>query len=37
LPLIHSRVGFWVIFTLMLAVGIGMSVLFLRKRYLGRN
>ncbi len=37
LPLIHSRVGFWVIFTLMLAVGIGMSVLFMRKRYLGRN
>jgi len=37
LPLIHSRVGFWVIFTLMLAVGIGMCVLFMRKRYLGRN
>ncbi len=37
LPLIHSRVGFWVIFTLMLAVGVGMSVLFMRKRYLGRN
>ena len=37
LPLIHSRVGFWVIFTLMFALGIGMSVVFLRKRYLGRN
>ena len=37
LPLIHSRVGFWVIFMLMFALGIGMSVLFLRKRYLGRR
>jgi Mg2+ and Co2+ transporter CorA len=37
LPLIHSRVGFWIIFSLMFALGIGMSVLFLRKRYLGRS
>ncbi|MEP7056903.1 MAG: magnesium transporter CorA family protein, partial [Caldimonas sp.] len=37
LPLIHSRTGFWVIFMLMLGLGVGMSVLFLRKRYLGRN
>ena len=37
LPLIHSRVGFWVIFMLMFALGIGMSVIFLRKRYLGRR
>ena len=34
LPLIHSRTGFWVIFLAMLALGVGMSIFFWRKRYL---
>jgi Mg2+ and Co2+ transporter CorA len=37
LPLIHSRTGFWVAFSIMLALGVGMSVFFWRKRYLGRR
>jgi magnesium transporter len=37
LPLIHSPTGFWIVFLLMLALGIGMSVYFWRKRYLGRS
>ena len=37
LPLIHSPTGFWIVFAVMLAIGIGMSVFFWRKRYLGRN
>jgi Mg2+ and Co2+ transporter CorA len=37
LPLIHSPTGFWVAFTIMLALGVGMSVFFWRKRYLGRR
>lgn len=37
LPLIHSARGFWVIFTLMLAVGVALSWWFWRKRYLGRS
>jgi Mg2+ and Co2+ transporter CorA len=36
LPLIHSPTGFWSIFLLMLAIGVGMSIFFWRKRYLGR-
>ena len=36
LPLIHSPTGFWIIFLLMLALGVGMSFFFWRKRYLGR-
>jgi Mg2+ and Co2+ transporter CorA len=36
LPLIHSPTGFWIIFLLMLALGVGMSIVFWRKRYLGR-
>ena len=36
LPLIHSRTGFWVATLIMLALGIGMSFYFWRKRYLGR-
>ncbi len=36
LPLIHSPTGFWVVFLVMLALGVGMSVFFWRKRYLGR-
>ncbi len=34
LPLIHSARGFWVVFLLMLALGVGMSWYFWRKRYL---
>jgi Mg2+ and Co2+ transporter CorA len=37
LPLIHSRTGFWSIFFVMLLVGIGLSVFFWRKRYLGSS
>jgi Mg2+ and Co2+ transporter CorA len=37
LPLIHSPTGFWITFLFMLAVGVGMSVFFWRKRYLGRR
>ncbi len=36
LPLIHSPRGFWITFGLMLVTGIGMSVYFWRKRYLGK-
>ncbi len=36
LPLIHSPTGFWIIFLLMLALGVGMSIFFWRKRLLGR-
>jgi magnesium transporter len=35
LPLIHSARGFWAIFGMMLLVGIGLSVFFWRKRYIG--
>ncbi|MFT3664142.1 magnesium transporter CorA family protein [Piscinibacter sp.] len=34
LPLIHSPTGFWVVFLLMLALGVGLSVFFWRKNYL---
>jgi magnesium transporter len=34
LPLIHSPMGFWIVFSVMLCVGIGMSWYFWRKRYL---
>ncbi len=37
LPLIHSPTGFWTVFLVMLALGVGMSVFFWRKRYLGRT
>jgi magnesium transporter len=37
LPLIHSPTGFWIVFAIMLALGVGMSVFFWRKRYLRRN
>jgi len=36
LPLIHSPTGFWLIAAVMVALGIGMSLYFWRKRYLGR-
>ena len=37
LPLIHSPTGFWIVFTIMLVLGVGMSIFFWRKRYLGRR
>ena len=37
LPLIHSPTGFWTVFLLMLGLGVGMSIFFWRKRYLGRH
>ena len=37
LPLIHSATGFWVIFSLMLLLGVSLSLYFWRKRYLGRT
>jgi magnesium transporter len=37
LPLIHSPTGFWVAFSIMLALGVAMSFFFWRKRYLGRR
>ncbi|HEX2540448.1 MAG TPA: magnesium transporter CorA family protein [Caldimonas sp.] len=37
LPLIHSRTGFWIAAAIMLVLGVGMSVYFWRKRYLGRS
>ena len=37
LPLIHSPTGFWIVFPLMLALGVGLSFFFWRKRYLGRH
>ena len=37
LPLIHSPTGFWIVFGVMLCLGVGMSVFFWRKRYLGRT
>jgi magnesium transporter len=35
LPLIHSATGFWVAFGLMAVVGLGLGLLFWRKRYIG--
>jgi len=37
LPLIHSPTGFWIAFSIMLALGTGMSFFFWRKRYLSRH
>ncbi len=36
LPLIHSPTGFWIVFAVMFGLGLGMSVFFWRKRYMGR-
>ncbi len=35
LPLIHSATGFWIVVGIMLVLGIGLSLFFWRKRYLG--
>ena len=37
LPLIHSATGFWWTFGLLLTIGVGLSVFFWRKRYIGRT
>ncbi|MEP7296450.1 MAG: magnesium transporter CorA family protein [Burkholderiales bacterium] len=37
LPLIHSPRGFWIIFSVMLLLGLGLSWFFWRKRYLERS
>jgi magnesium transporter len=37
LPLIHSATGFWLVALVMVLVGVGLSVFFWRKRYLGRD
>lgn len=37
LPLIHSATGFWVVFAVMLVVGIATSLFFWRKNYLGSS
>ncbi len=37
LPLIHSPRGFWIIFSIMLVLGVGLSWFFWRKRYLSRS
>lgn len=37
LPLIHSARGFWIIFSVMLVLGLGLSWFFWRKRYLTRS
>ena len=35
LPLIHSSTGVWIAMLMMLMIGVGLSVFFWRKRYLG--
>ena len=35
LPLIHSPTGFWIVFLVMLVLGVGLSWFFWRKNYLG--
>ena len=37
LPLIHSRTGFWVVFGLLVTLGLGLAGFFCRKRYLSTN
>jgi Mg2+ and Co2+ transporter CorA len=37
LPLIHSPTGFWIVFCVMLLLGIGLSWFFWRKNYLGTH
>jgi Mg2+ and Co2+ transporter CorA len=37
LPLIHSATGFWIVFVIMLALGVAMSIFFWRKNYLGSS
>lgn len=37
LPLIHSRLGFWLTFSLMLMIVVAVVVIFVRKQYLARS
>jgi magnesium transporter len=37
LPLVHSARGFWGVAAVMLVVGLGLSIFFWRKRYLGTH
>jgi Mg2+ and Co2+ transporter CorA len=37
LPLIHSATGAWIVFGVMLFLGVGLSTYFWRKRYLRRD
>ena len=37
LPGIHSPRAFWITLSLMMFVGVGLSLFFWRKRYLGRS
>jgi magnesium transporter len=37
LPLIHSARGFWIIFGLLLLIGLSLSLFFWRKRYIGTH
>ena len=37
LPLIHSAIGFWIVFGVMLVLGTGLSIFFWRKNYLGTS
>lgn len=37
LPLAHASTGFWITLALMAAIGLGLGLLFWRKRYLGMN
>ena len=37
LPLIHSATGFWVVFGLLVTLGLGLGGFFWRKRYLSTN
>ncbi|MEO8081746.1 MAG: magnesium transporter CorA family protein, partial [Caldimonas sp.] len=37
LPLVHSARGFWIVFFVMLGLGLGTSYFFWRKRYLGKS
>jgi magnesium transporter len=37
LPLIHNAIGVWIAFAIMVAVGLGLGLIFWRKRYLGTH
>ena len=37
LPLIHTAAGFWFTFGTMLTLGVGLSIYFWRKRYIGTS
>jgi magnesium transporter len=37
LPLVHSRIGLWVVIAVLLLIGVALSLFFWRKRYLGSS